>query len=207
LIPYRWKRPRAIEELANVLTHGLGLVLSVVGFVFLLVFAIEERSWLHVASATVYGVTLMALYAASTAYHSTGKVRRKQMLRRVDHVAIYLLIAELRGGLGWTVCAAVWAAAIGGVCLKVFRSFSSSWLSTASYLVMGWMSVLIIKPLWDTLPPLGFVLLVSGGLAYTAGTWFFANGHRPLYHAIWHLFVLAGSALHFAAILFFVIRS
>jgi hemolysin III len=204
-----------LEEWANAATHGLGFLLSLAGLVFLLAFAWERASTLHLVSALVYGTSLVALYGASTVYHLEPRVRRKYHLRMFDHIGIYFLIAGtytpftllvLDGALRWAMFAAVWAIALAGTCLKLFHSHRPTRLSTWSYLLMGWLSLLILIPLWKGLPAEGFWLLVAGGAAYTAGTWFFARDHRRFHHAIWHLFVLAGSILHFCSIYFFALR-
>lgn len=206
---FRRSQRRILEEIANSLTHGTGLALSVCGFVFLLILAIRQGQSLGVASVVVYGGSLIALYGASTLYHASRSPRRKHALRLFDHCAIYLLIAgsytpflllALPPGLGWTLFALVWICALAGILLKVLHSHRATRLSTFSYLFMGWLSVVAIKPLYDRLPSACFWLLVAGGLAYTIGTWFFVRDKRLFHHAVWHLFVLGGSACHYAAI-------
>ena len=168
---------------------------------------------LHVASAGVYGATLVALYAASTLYHAFRRPGVKKVLRVLDHCAIYLLIAGtytpfvlvgLGGGLGWTLFGLVWAMAAAGIVFKIFATGRFAVVSTAAYVAMGWMGVIAFKPLVDALPASAIVWLVLGGLAYTAGTIFY---HRriPYSHALWHVFVLLGSACHFVAIGLYVL--
>ena len=206
---FRRTRERIVEEIANSLTHGAGLALSVLGFVVLLILAVRHGQALGVVSAVIYGGSLIALYGASTLYHASGSPRRKHALRLFDHSAIYLLIAgsytpfllmALPPAFGWTLFGLVWACAVAGILLKVLYTHRATRLSLFSYLFMGWLSVVAIKPLYDRLSTPCFWLLVAGGLSYTAGTWFFARDHRAFHHAVWHLFVLAGSACHFVAI-------
>ncbi len=202
------------DEAANTLTHLAGLVLSLLGLAILLWISIPEGDAWRIISASVYGVSLVSLYGVSTLYHFTGNPRKKLRLRFWDHCAIYLLIAgsytpfvlvSLRGGWGWSIFGIVWAAAIAGILVKLCVSHRASRISTSLYLIMGWVAVLAIKPLWDALHLGGFILLVAGGLAYTAGTLFFALDHRRFFHAVWHLCVLSGSILHFLAVVLYVL--
>lgn len=201
------------EELANSATHAAGLVASVVGLVVLVVLGAARGEFLHVASAGVYGATLVALYGASTLYHAFKSPGVKDVLRVLDHCAIYLLIAGtytpfvlvgLGGGLGWTLFGVVWAMAATGIVFKVFFTGRFAVLSTVAYVAMGWLGVVALRPLIEALPPAALVWLLLGGVSYTAGTLFY---HRkiPYSHALWHLFVLAGSACHFAAIGLYVL--
>jgi hemolysin III len=197
------------EELANALTHGLGAVASVAGGAVLLTLAILFGDGFQVASAAVFATTLVLLYTASTLYHASRQARIKARLKVLDHCAIFMLIAgtytpftlvALRGGWGWTLFATIWTLAVAGVVFKLFFTGRFHRLSTLLYVAMGWLVVVAIGPLARALPAWTLVLLVAGGLAYTAGTFFY---HRPglrYSHAIWHLFVLAGSVLHFAAV-------
>ena len=201
------------EEAANVATHAAGLLASIVGVVVLVYLGVVRGEVLHVASAGVYGATLVALYAASTLYHAFRRPGVKKVLRVLDHCAIYLLIAGtytpfvlvgLGGGLGWTLFGLVWAMAAAGIVFKIFATGRFAVVSTAAYVAMGWMGVIAFKPLVDALPTSAIVWLVLGGLAYTAGTIFY---HRriPYSHALWHVFVLLGSACHFVAIGLYVL--
>ncbi len=203
-------RRRRHDETANTWTHFGGFLLSVLGCVFLLILSIRSGDPWHIVSASVYGVTLLTLYTASTLYHFADNPRRRLRLRLFDHCAIFLFIAGsytpftlvgLRGGWGWSIFVLAWAGAIAGCLLKIFITNRSSILSTGLYLLLGWLSIIAIVPLWNALPPGGFVLLVTGGLAYTAGTYFFTFDHRRFFHATWHLCVVAGSVLHYLAIL------
>lgn len=206
-------RYTAGEEIANSLTHAVGLVLSVAGLCVLVYLGVVRDEALHVASAGVYGVTLVALYAASTLYHAFRKPEIKRVLRILDHCAIYLLIAGsytpfvlvgIGGGWGWTLFGIVWSMAVAGILFKVFFTGRFAVLSTAAYVGMGWLGVVAFKPLIESLPINAIVWLVLGGVLYTAGTIFY---HRklPYSHALWHLFVLAGSACHFIAIGLYVL--
>ena len=201
------------EEAANVATHAAGLVASILGMGALIYLGIARHEMLHVASAGVYGATLVALYAASTLYHAFKKPSIKRVLRILDHCAIYLLIAGtytpfvlvgLGGGWGWTLCGVVWTLAAAGIVFKVLATGRFAVVSTAFYVAMGWLGVVAFKPLIDALPTAAIVWLVAGGVFYTAGTFFYHR--RVAYsHAIWHLFVLSGSACHFVAIGMYVL--
>ncbi len=201
------------EEIANSLTHGFGLALSLAGFVALVVVAALHGGVLNIVSCTVYGATLVCLYAASTMYHSARAPRWKRTLKIVDHSCIYLLIAGtytpftlvvLRGGWGWTLFGMVWGLAVFGIILKLWFVDCFPILSTACYLMMGWLIVIAVKPLLSTVPVPALLWLVAGGLAYSAGVVFFALPRLRYSHAVWHGFVLAGSIFHYVAILRYV---
>ncbi len=203
-----------IEELFNTITHGAGMVLSIAALVLLIVFSSIYGSTGHIVSCTIFGVTLILLYTASTLYHSIQKPRVKRIFKIFDHSCIYLLIAgtytpfllvTLRGVLGWAMFGVIWLLAVSGVVLKVFFVHRFKIISTIAYVLMGWIIVFAIKPLADSLPYGGLVWLVTGGLAYTLGVVFYVWKKLPFHHAIWHLFVLAGSACHFMAVIFYVI--
>lgn len=202
------------NEIANTLTHGFGLLLSLVGFVILLYLAITRGGVTHIVSFAIYGTCLVLAYLASTCYHAARSHRRKMRLRMLDHCSIYLLIAGsytpfllvgLHGGSwGWSLFAIIWGIAILGIAVKVTVSHESGRLSTLSYLAMGWLALVAIKPLYENLVTGAFVFLVLGGISYTLGVYFFARDHKHLHHAVWHLFVLAGSVLHFLAVALFL---
>lgn len=204
------------EEVANSITHGVGLALSVIGLVVLMILAWVKGSALHIASCSVYGVTLVMLYTASTLYHSFRSPRLKHIFKIIDHCSIYLLIAGtytpftlvmLRGGWGWTLFAIVWMLCFVGIIFKLFFVNRFMILSTIVYVMMGWLVIIAIKPMVAMIP-LGCILwLVAGGLFYTVGVLFFAWHRVPYNHAIWHLFVVAGSVCHFFAVVFYVIPS
>jgi hemolysin III len=201
------------EEIANSLTHGFGLALSLVGFVVLIVVAALHGSVLGIVSCTVYGATLVCAYAASTIYHSVTAPRRKRVLKIVDHSSIYLLIAgtytpftlvALRGAWGWTLFGLVWALALGGILFKLRFVDRFPIASTVFYLMMGWLVVIALKPIISAVPMPALLWVLAGGLAYSAGVAFFAMPQRRYSHAVWHGFVLAGSIFHYVAILRYV---
>lgn len=202
------------EEFVNSLTHGIGLVLSVIGWGVLMALAYQFGDGWHVLSCGIYGGTLVLLYAASTSYHSARTPRCKRLLRIVDHIAIFLLIAGtytpfamifMRDGIGWTMLALVWIVAVIGLCFKVFSRNRFHWTGTVLYLAMGWIGVLFVQPLLEALPLGAFLWLLAGGLAYTAGVVFYGWHSLPYSHAVWHLFVLAGSILHYAAVVLYIV--
>jgi len=206
-------RYTAREERVNVATHAAGLVASVVGVAVLVYLGVVRQEALHVASAGVYGATLVALYAASTLYHAFKRPGLKRALRVLDHCAIYLLIAGtytpfvlvgLGGRLGWTLFGVAWAMAAAGIVFKVFATGRFAVASTAAYVAMGWLGVVAIGPLVRSLPGAALAWLFAGGVLYTAGT-FFYHRRLPYAHALWHVFVLAGSACHFVAIGLYVL--
>jgi hemolysin III len=197
------------EEIANTLTHGVGLLLALVGLPLLVLASRERGDALLVAGSAVFGVTLVLMYASSTLYHAVRPSRTKQVLQMVDHVAIYLLIAGsytpfalgvLRGTLGWWMLGVIWALAMLGIVFKVAVRTRYPRLSTALYVGMGWVSLVTIRPLAQALPSAGFWLLVGGGVAYTAGVFFYVRTRPQYMHAVWHVFVMAGSACHFVAV-------
>jgi hemolysin III len=203
-----------IEELANGITHGIGLVLSVVGLAILVVLSILKGGAWHIAGCTTFGVTLVMLYTASTLYHSLRTPRLKRVLKILDHAAIYLLIAgtytpftlvNLRGFWGWTLFGVVWSLSVFGILWKLFHVDRFQVVSTLIYVVMGWVVIIAIKPVLAAVPPPGILWLLAGGLFYTVGVLFFAWKRIPYNHAIWHVFVMAGSICHYFAVLFYVL--
>ena len=208
-------RPRAArEELANSITHGVGLALSLAGFVVLLVLAVLRGGIYQILGCSVYGTSLVFLYASSTLYHSVRSSPLKRILKIVDHSAIYLLIAGtytpftlvlLRGGWGWTLFGLVWGLSFLGILFKAFFVDHLQILSTAAYVAMGWIVVIALKPLLAHVPTRGVLWLLAGGLLYAAGVAFYAWRRLPYHHAIWHGFVLAGSICHYFAVLLYVL--
>ncbi len=196
------------EEIANGLTHGVGLLASLAGAALLIALtALHGDGW-QIASSIVYGLALVTLYTASTLYHSF-RGRPKRALRVFDHCSIYLLIAgsytpfalvSLRGGWGWTLFGLVWGLAVAGIVFKVFFTGRLNALSTVVYVLMGWLAVAAAKPIVEALPAGALWLLLAGGVVYTAGTAFYHNRRVPYSHAIWHLFVICGSIFHYLAI-------
>ncbi|GAA5530326.1 hemolysin III family protein [Herpetosiphon gulosus] len=196
----------AAEELANAITHGIGVALSVAGLVILLIMAINTGDPWRIASFTVYGVSLICMYLASTLYHSIRNPRAKYLLKIFDHCAIYLLIAgtytpillvSMQSSLAWTLFGLIWGCAFAGICFKMFFIKRFELLSTLMYVGMGWLSVMAWDDLVASLPTGAFALLVAGGLTYTAGVVFYRWEKLPYNHAIWHGFVMGGSVCHF----------
>lgn len=202
------------EEVASLLTHAVGVIFGIGALAVMLVLA--DGSPVKVISAAVFGLSLVLLYGSSTLYHFFTDPRWKARFQTLDHICIYLLIAgsytpftliTLKGPWGWSLFGIVWAMAIGGVLMKtLWKGKKDHWFSTALYLLMGWLIILAIRPLWISLPTAGFVWLVAGGLAYTLGVIFFVWHRLPYNHAIWHLFVLAGSVCHVLAVCRFVFQ-
>jgi hemolysin III len=201
------------EELAHSVTHAVGWVLSLIGLVVLLVLTARTGDPWRVVTCMVYASTLVLLYATSTLYHALSTTRARHVFQVLDHSAIFLLIAgtytpfalvTLRGPWGWTLFGIIWSLAVAGVALKAV--FGPKWpiLSTALYIGMGWTVVVAAKPLVASVPAAAIAWLVAGGLAYTGGVVFFAWGRLRYSHAVWHLFVLAGSICHYVAVLRYV---
>ena len=202
------------EEISHAITHGIGLLLSVAALTILVVMASLRGDAWHIVSCSIYGSTLVLLYAASTFYHALPAPRAKDVFRILDHAAIYLLIAgtytpftlvNLRGGWGWTFFGVVWGLALLGVVLEAFAMLRVRALSLTLYLGLGWLAAIAVKPMFASVAPGGLVLLLLGGLAYTGGVVFYCWRRLPYNHAIWHVFVMAGSVFHFFAVVLFVI--
>jgi hemolysin III len=212
-----WRSPTGFtiqEEIVHSVLHGIGLVLSIAGLVVLVVLASLRGTAWHIVSCAVYGATLVILYTASTLYHAATNPKAKRILRILDHTSIYLLIAGtytpftlvgLRGGWGWSIFGVIWGLALAGVIVKPFVVDRFRIISPILYILMGWLIIIAIKPAMAALPPGTFLWIMLGGVAYTGGVAFYAcDGKLPYNHAIWHLCVLAGSALHFIAVLFLI---
>lgn len=196
------------------MTHGLGAVLSVAGLTVIVAYATLYGETRHVVGSAIFGATLVLMYTASTLYHSIPLPRAKRVLQIIDHSSIYLLIAgtytpftlvTLQGSMGWWLFGLVWGLAVFGVAFKLFTTGRYEKLSLAIYIGMGWCVVLAIRPLMSALETGGLVLLLAGGLSYTGGVAFYVRERLRYHHAIWHAFVLAGSVLHYFAVLFYVI--
>jgi len=220
------KHPHAYtvgEEIANSIIHGLGTVLSVAALTMLIVFGAQSRNGWALGAGIVYGISLLLEYTASTLYHSFPWPTAKHVFKILDHAGIYLLIAgtytpftlvTLRDAslgpvrnVGLWLFGVVWALAALGIAMEAAWTYRPRWISVTVYLGMGWLIVVAIQPLVATLAPTGLALLVAGGLCYTAGTVFYVLKRIPYMHAVWHVFVLAGSILHFLAILMYAIIS
>ncbi len=204
----------SVEEVANTLTHGVGLILSLAGFVFLVTLAVWKGDGWHIACSLIYGLSLVTLYTASTLYHYSISEKAKQKLQLIDHCCIYLLIAGsytpftmivLREGIGPYLFIFAWVFAAMGIMMKIFFVIKSGPLSAVTYLLMGWIGVVAVQPLYLAIGIVPISLIVAGGISYTIGTIFFGWHSIKHHHAIWHMFVLGGSVLHFIAIAFYIV--
>jgi len=202
------------EELANAISHGLGIALSIAGLVLMVTLAAMHSDAWAVTSTAIFGAALVLLYTTSTLYHSFRDESLKRLLRKFDHAAIFLLIAgtytpfllvSLRGPWGWSLFGVVWGLAAVGVTLKFWFAGRFRLLSTLIYIGMGWLVLAAFRPLMAALPRGGLVLLVAGGICYTGGAVFYLWKRLPYHHAVWHLWVLAGSSCHWAAVYLYVV--
>ena len=200
------------EEIANSVSHGIGFLASLVGAPFLIVKAVREGSTWNVVGASIFVAAMALMYISSTLYHALPQERVKKLFRIFDHGAIYLLIAGtytpftlgvLRGGWGWTLFGLVWGMAILGITLKAAVGVRRPVLSTILYLAMGWLIVIAVRPLWQNMETPGLLWLAAGGFFYTAGVGFYAAKRVRYSHLVWHIFVLAGTACHYFAILWY----
>ncbi|MGM0391755.1 MAG: PAQR family membrane homeostasis protein TrhA [Bacteroidota bacterium] len=203
-----------LEEKLNIFSHAFGFVLSIFGLILLILRANELGEIKHLISFSVFGASLVLLYAASTFYHSAKSHVLRYRLNVVDHAAIYVLIAgtytpfamvTLEGTVGWIIFGVIWAMALFGVILKLFYTGRYQTLSTIMYVVMGWIVVFAIKPLLESLPDKGLWWLLSGGISYTLGALIFSLNRIKFNHAIFHVFVLFGSFSHFISIYYYVL--
>lgn len=202
------------EEMTNIISHAIGLVLSIIALLLMLVRASESGNAMYIVGAAIFGASLIALYAASTLYHSAKDPKTRSRLRINDHATIYILIAgtytpftliTLNGWVGWTVFGVSWGMATAGVILKLFFTGKYHVLSTLMYVLMGWIIIFAIKPLIDNLSPEGLFWLIAGGVAYTTGAVIYSIKKITFNHAIFHLFVLLGSFCHFISVYFYVL--
>ncbi len=198
------------EEIANSVSHGVGFLAAVAVSPILVVSAVRRDGSAAIVGASIFASTMILLYVTSTLYHSMARTRAKQVFQILDHGAIFLLIAGtytpftlgvLRGAWGWTLFGLVWGIAVVGVVLKSLTGVRRKRLSTILYLVMGWLIVIAVKPLWVKMPSWGLFWLLAGGAAYTAGVGFYAAKRVPYAHFVWHLFVIAGTTCHCIAVL------
>lgn len=209
------KQPYSIgEEIANAITHGLGAALGIAALVILVVLAARQNDTWRIVSFSIYGTTLILLYLASTLYHAIQHPGAKRVFKILDHSSIFLLIAgtytpflliSIRGGWGWSLFGIIWGLAIVGIVFKAIFIQKMKKLSLLIYILMGWLIVIVMKPMLNSVPKEGILWLAGGGLLYTGGVVFYANKSIKFGHAIWHLFVLGGSICHFFAILFAVL--
>lgn len=200
------------EEIASSVTHGIGVVLSVIGLIALVGMGIREGDPWKIVSFSIFGVSMILLYLASTMYHLIRNERLKEFFRKFDHAAIYLLIAgtytpflllNLRGPWGWSLFGIIWALAVFGVIYKFLLINKFHNLSVFIYVLMGWLGIVGFKPVIDAVGWDGVGLLFAGGLAYTLGVVFYLWERLPHNHAVWHLFVMGGTAFHYAAVYFY----
>jgi hemolysin III len=208
-----------VEEAINCVTHGVGAALAAAALAVLVTLAATRGEARHVVGVSIYGASLLGLYVASTLYHACrcgrpDSLRLRRCLKALDHVGIYCLIAGtytpflivlIRGGWGWTMLCVLWGLALAGTVFKIFYVNRFEVASTLLYVAMGWIGIVGAKPLLGALPGGALAWVLAGGIAYTAGVVFFLWERLPFNHAIWHLFVLVGSACHFLAVLLYVV--
>ena len=205
------ERPQSLgEEIANSVSHGIGLLAALAAFPVLITAAIQRGDAAGIVGASVFATTMVLLYLVSTLFHALPESRTKRIFQILEHGAIYLLIAGtytpftlgvLRGTWGWMLFGLVWGLAVGGTVLKALGGVRYTTISTWMYLAMGWLILIAIKPVWTLVPKWGIFWLMAGGIAYTAGAAFFAAERIRYFHFVWHLFVVTGSACHFIAVL------
>jgi hemolysin III len=201
------------EEIANSISHGIGLVGALIGTPFLIMHAVQQGDAGFIVGTSVFSISMILLYLASTLYHAWPIGKTKRCFRIIEHSAIFILIAGtytpltlgiLRGAFGWTLFGVIWGLAIAGVALKAFYKTAHPILSTCLYLLMGWLLVIAVVPLFTRMSTAGLFWLVAGGLSYTAGVAFFATDSRLKYgHLIWHLFVIGGTTCHYFLVLWY----
>jgi len=202
------------EEIWHAITHGVGLALSIAGLAILVAYATLQGSALAIVSTAIFGTTLIVMYGSSTLYHAITHTKIKKIFQQFDHASIYFLIAgtytpvtllALGGAWGWSIFSVVWGAAIVGIFLKFAYPGRFEKLSLMLYLLMGWMIVIATEPLLSSMESGGLWLLLAGGLSYTVGIIFYVWDKLTFNHAIWHLFVLGGSILHYFMVLIYII--
>lgn len=208
------KKNRKSEELWNTVTHGAGAVLSVAALISMLVISILKGTPMHVAASIVFGLSMILLYTSSTIYHAVSTLKWKRILKQIDHLCIYVLIAGtytpvallgLKGAWGWWIFGLIWAFAIAGFIFKFSPLRYNQKLSLTLYALMGWLIIVAIKPMITNLSAGMLLFILGGGLCYTIGIYFYAKEKIPYNHAIWHVFVMGGTALHFAGIFMYLI--
>jgi hemolysin III len=208
------KKYSLIEEIAHSVSHGIGVILGIIGLVVMLWLSFEYGDVWHVVSVSIYGFSVILLYSASTLYHALTNVKAKRFFQLMDHAAIFVLIAgtytpfllvNLRGPWGWTLFVIIWSIAIGGVMLETMKKERIKWLSLTLYLGLGWMALVAMKPMLELVNTTGLLLLLAGGLLYSFGVIFYVRKQMVFHHAIWHVFVLAASVAHFFAVIYGVI--
>ncbi|RPA67862.1 hemolysin III family protein [Cyclobacteriaceae bacterium YHN15] len=199
------------EEFANSITHGFGILFSIIAISLLVTFSVLNGTAIHIVSCSLFGGSILLLYTFSTLYHAFQEEKIKSWLRTFDHIGIYFLIAGTYtpflllavGGLwGWIFFGIIWSLTLFGLIFKIFYTHRFKRASLLLYLTMGWLAVFLVKPLVENLTITTLALIVSGGLSYTLGTIFYTRQQMRFAHTIWHIFVLAGTILHFIAIMF-----
>lgn len=207
----KYRKLTVKEEIFNSITHGIGVLLSIAALVILVVLAVGKGDKWHIVSFSIYGSTMVLLYLSSTLYHSFTKEKIKNLFARFDHAAIFLLIAgtytpflltALRGTFGWVLFGIIWGVAIVGVVIRSIYLTRFRKLMVAIYLIMGWMFVVAVGPMIKNLPLTSLIFLFLGGIFYSVGVVFYLKRNLKYGHGIWHLFVLAGSILHFFAVIY-----
>jgi hemolysin III len=205
-----------IEEKINIISHAIGFILSIVAFVLLVAHANLHGDVWHIVSFSIFGASLIILYAASTFYHSAKKSETRNRLKIIDHASIYVLIAGtytpftlvvLNGTIGWVIFGASWGLALTGIILKLFFTGKYNLVSTIMYVLMGWIIVFAIKPLIKNLPLEGLLWLFAGGISYTIGAALYSIKKIKFNHSVFHMFVLIGSFCHFVSVFFYVLPS
>ena len=206
-------RPQSLgEEIANSVSHGIGFVLALAAFPVLVIAVLRRGDAMEIAGATVFATTMVLLYFTSMMFHAFPQSRTKRVFQVLDHSAIYLLIAGtytpftlgvLHGTWGWILFGLVWSMAAAGIVLKVFGGIRYNTVSTLVYIAMGWLVVIAAETVWTLVPKWGIFWLFAGGVAYTLGAVFFLAERIRYFHFVWHLFVIAGSACHFIAVLWY----
>ncbi|HVC11449.1 MAG TPA: hemolysin III family protein [Burkholderiales bacterium] len=200
------------EEVANSVSHGLGLLAGLAAFPVLVIVALQRGTMAGIVGSSVFASTVVLLYLSSTLYHAVNAPRAKRVLQILDHSAIYLLIAGtytpftlgvLRGPWGWTLFGLVWGIAAIGTLMKAVNGVRCTGVSTLVYVAMGWLIVIAADPVWHLMPKWGLFWLFAGGIAYTAGAAFYRAERIRYFHFVWHLFVVAGTACHFVAVLWY----
>ena len=198
------------EEWANSVTHGVGAALSIAGLVVAVVLASLKTDAYLITASAIYGASLLILHFSSTMYHSVRDLKWKKRFLAADHASIYLLIAgtytpfclgPMRGPAGWTLFGIIWGLAVTGIFREIFRPKRGTWFSTGIYLAMGWLILLFLMPLVRVLSSYGLIMLITGGVLYSAGVIFYKWHSLKFHHAVWHLFVVAGATCHFFAVL------
>lgn len=205
-----------IEERANIISHAIGLILGIVALALLVKKATAFGNIWHIVSFSIFGVSLIVLYAASTLYHSAKQKALRSRLKIFDHAAIYVLIAgtytpftliTLKGTIGWAIFGISWGMALTGIILKLFFTGKYKSISTLTYVFMGWMIVFAIKPLIESFPLEGMIWLIAGGFSYTIGAFLYSMERIKFNHAIFHIFVLIGSFCHFISVFYYILPS